>query len=120
MKLIDDVGFDASFSFIYSARPGTPAAFMPDNVDMEIKKQRLKALQQKLLDQANQISRRMVGSTQRILVEGHSRKSDLELAGRTENNRVVNFKGPDSLIGDFVRVEITQAMNNSMKGTLAE
>jgi len=118
MKLIDDVGFDASFSFIYSQRPGTPAAFMPDNVSQETKKQRLRLLQDKLLNQANQISRKMVGSTQRILVEGHSRKSDRELAGRTENNRVVNFVGPDSLIGQFVRVEITQALNNSMKGTL--
>jgi tRNA-2-methylthio-N6-dimethylallyladenosine synthase len=120
MKLIDDIGFDASFSFIYSARPGTPAAFMPENVDMETKKQRLKQLQDKLLGQANQISRRMVGSRQRILVEGYSRKSELELSGRTENNRVVNFVGPDELIGQFVEVEITQALNNSMKGILAD
>ncbi len=120
MKLIDDIGFDASFSFIYSQRPGTPAAFMPDNVSLETKKRRLRLLQEKLLNQANRISRKMVGSTQRILVEGHSRKSDQELAGRTENNRVVNFVGPDSLIGQFARVEITQALNNSMKGTLAE
>jgi len=120
MKLIDDIGFDASFSFIYSQRPGTPAAFMPDDVSMETKKQRLRLLQDKLLDQTNQISRKMVGSTQHILVEGHSRKSDEELAGRTENNRVVNFVGSDSLIGQFARVQITQALNNSMKGTLAE
>ena len=120
MKLIDDIGFDASFSFIYSARPGTPAAFMPDNVEMETKKHRLQQLQEKLLGQANQISRRMVGSRQRILVEGHSRKSELELCGRTENNRVVNFAGPDELIGQFVDVEITQALNNSMKGILAD
>ena len=120
MKLIDDIGFDASFSFIYSPRPGTPAAFMPDNIDLETKKQRLQQLQARLLEQANQISRRMVGSRQRILVEGHSRKSALELAGRTENNRVVNFAGPDELIGQFVDVEITQALNNSMKGILAD
>jgi tRNA-2-methylthio-N6-dimethylallyladenosine synthase len=120
MKLIDDVGFDASFSFIYSQRPGTPAAFMPDNVSLETKKERLRLLQDKLLKQANQISRKMVGSTQRILVEGHSRKSELELSGRTENNRVVNFVGPDSLIGEFARVEITRALNNSLKGTLVE
>ncbi len=120
MKLIDDIGFDASFSFIYSPRPGTPAAFMPDNIDMATKKQRLQQLQTRLLEQANQISRRMVGSRQRILVEGHSRKSELELAGRTENNRVVNFVGPDELIGRFVDVEITQALNNSMKGKLAD
>jgi tRNA-2-methylthio-N6-dimethylallyladenosine synthase len=120
MKLIDDVGFDTSFSFIYSQRPGTPAAFMPDDVTQETKKQRLQQLQTKLLDQANRISRQMVGSKQRILVEGYSRKSDEELAGRTENNRVVNFVGPGSLIGEFARVEITQALNNSLKGTLAE
>ena len=118
MKLIDDVGFDTSFSFIYSARPGTPAAFMPDDVTQDMKKQRLSALQQKLLDQASQISSRMVGTRQRILVEGYSKKSDDELSGRTENNRVVNFVGPDSLIGQFGEVEITQALNNSMKATL--
>ena len=120
MKLIDDVGFDASFSFIYSQRPGTPAAFIPDDVSLETKKQRLQQLQQKLLDQANRISRQMVGSRQRILVEGYSRKSDAELSGRTENNRVVNFVGPNRLIGEFAWVEITQALNNSLKGTLAE
>jgi tRNA-2-methylthio-N6-dimethylallyladenosine synthase len=120
MKLIDDIGFDTSFSFIYSARPGTPAAFMPDDVGIETKKQRLQQLQEKLLNQSNQISRKMVDSNQRILVEGYSRKSDRELAGRTENNRVVNFVGPDSLIGHFARVDITQALNNSLKGTLAE
>jgi len=120
MKLIDDIGFDASFSFIYSPRPGTPASFMPDNIDMETKKQRLQQLQSRLLEQANQISRSMVGSRQRILVEGYSRKSELELSGRTENNRVVNFVGPDELIGQFVDVEITQALNNSMKGKLAD
>ncbi len=120
MKLIEDVGFDFSFSFIYSARPGTPASFMPDEVSMETKKQRLKLLQERLLHQANRISRQMVGSRQRILVEGYSRKSDLELAGRTENNRVVNFVGPDNLIGQFTEVDITQALNNSMKGILAE
>ena len=119
MKLIDDVGFDSSFSFIYSARPGTPAAFMPDNVDMETKKQRLRLLQDRLLEQANRISRDMVGSRQRILVEGYSRKSDRELSGRTENNRVVNFAGPDELIGQFAEVEITRALNNSLKGVLA-
>jgi tRNA-2-methylthio-N6-dimethylallyladenosine synthase len=112
MKLIDDIGFDTSFSFIYSARPGTPAAFMPDDVGIETKKQRLQQLQEKLLNQSNQISRKMVGSNQRILVEGYSRKSDRELAGRTENNRVVNFVGPDSLIGQFARVDITQALNS--------
>ncbi len=119
MKLIEDVGYDTSFSFIYSARPGTPAAFMPDNIDLETKKQRLQRLQQRLLEQANRISRGMVGSRQRILVEGYSRKSEQELSGRTENNRVVNFAGDDALIGGFVDVEITRALNNSLKGKLA-
>lgn len=119
MKLIDDIGFDASFSFIYSPRPGTPAAFMPDDVTLETKKLRLKALQDKLLNQANQISRKMVGSRQTLLVEGYSRKSNAELCGRTENNRVVNFAGPDELIGRFVDVDITRALNNSLKGSLA-
>jgi len=118
MKLIDDVGFDASFSFIYSQRPGTPAAFMPDNVNLETKKQRLRLLQDKLLNQANEISRKMVGSTQRILVEGYSRKSDSELSGRTENNRVVNFEGPIELIGQLIDVEVVQALNNSLRGNL--
>jgi len=119
MKLIGDIGFDSSFSFIYSPRPGTPAAFMPDEVTFETKKQRLKALQEKLLNQANQISRKMVGSRQTLLVEGYSRKSNAELCGRTENNRVVNFSGPDELIGRFVEVDVTQALNNSLKGSLA-
>ena len=119
MKLIEDVGFDMSFSFIYSQRPGTPAAFMPDDVSLETKKLRLQELQTKLLEQASRISKQMVGTTQRVLVEGYSRKSDLEISGRTENNRVVNFVGPSSLIGEFAQVEITQALNNSMKGILA-
>ncbi len=119
MKLIDDVGFDTSFSFIYSARPGTPAAFMPDNVDVETKKARLKRLQQRLLEQAGAIAQAMVGSRQSILVEGYSRKSASELSGRTENNRVVNFEGPAELIGQFAEVEIRQALNNSLKGVLA-
>ncbi len=120
MKLIEDVGFDTSFSFIYSPRPGTPAAFMPDEVTAETKKQRLKRLQDRLAQQAGEIARRMVGGRQRILVEGYSRKSDAELAGRTENNRVVNFAGPPELIGRFVDVEITQALNNSLKGILTD
>lgn len=120
MKLIEDVGFDMSFSFIYSQRPGTPAAFMPDDVSLETKKLRLQELQTKLLEQANRISRKMVGTTQRILVEGYSRKSELEISGRTENNRVVNFVGSRDLVGEFVWVEITQALNNSLKGILAE
>ena len=120
MKLIDDVGFDASFSFIYSQRPGTPAAFIPDDVTQETKKARLKALQEKILQQAHLISEKMVGTTQKILVEGRSKKSEQEMSGRTENNRVVNFKGSGVLIGQFIDVDITQALNNSLKGVIAE
>jgi len=120
MKLITDVGFDTSFSFIYSPRPGTPAAFMPDSISMETKKSRLKTLQDTILNHASEISRRMVGSTQRILVEGVSRKSDNEMQGRTENNRVVNFAGEPSLIGQFLDVEITSALTNSLRGTAVQ
>ncbi len=119
MKLIGDVGFDTSFSFIYSQRPGTPAAFLADNVTQDTKKARLKALQEKILGRAHLVSQNMVGTTQRILVEGKSRKSDQELSGRTENNRVVNFEASDELIGQFVNVGITRAMNNSLKGIIA-
>lgn len=120
MKLIEDIGFDASFSFIYSQRPGTPAAFIPDNLPQETKKIRLKTLQDTISQQASQISRKMVGTTQSILVEGRSRKSDQELTGRTENNRVVNFRAPEALIGHFIDVRITEALNNSMRGVIAE
>jgi len=119
MKLIGDVGFDTSFSFIYSQRPGTPAAFLADNVTQDTKKARLKALQEKILGQAHRVSQNLVGTTQRILVEGKSRKSDQELSGRTENNRVVNFAASDELVGQFVNVGITRAMNNSLKGIIA-
>jgi tRNA-2-methylthio-N6-dimethylallyladenosine synthase len=119
LELIDDVGFDTSFSFIYSPRPGTPAAFIPDEITRDAKKHRLQVLQDRILQQAMQISRKMVGTTQRILVEGFSRKSDAEMSGRTENNRVVNFAGDESLTGQFIDVEITTALNNSLKGTIA-
>ncbi|WP_010323575.1 tRNA (N6-isopentenyl adenosine(37)-C2)-methylthiotransferase MiaB [Marinobacterium stanieri] len=119
MDLIADIGFDASFSFIYSRRPGTPAADLPDNVDEETKKQRLKILQDRITAQAFQISRRMVGTTQRILVNGYSKKDPGQLSGRTENNRVVNFRcdNPD-LIGHFADVRIEQAYTNSLLGEL--
>ena len=91
---------------------------MPDNISDEVKKERLRLLQARLLDQAARISRQMVGTKQRILVEGFSRKSDAELSGRTENNRVVNFGGARELIGEFVNVEITTALNNSLRGDL--
>ncbi|MCP2936291.1 TRAM domain-containing protein, partial [Salmonella enterica subsp. enterica serovar Typhimurium] len=94
MKLIDDVGFDGSFSFIYSARPGTPAADLADDTPQDVKLARLARLQKRIDEQAQAVSQSMVGSVQRILVEGHARKDAAELAGRTDNNRVVNFPGP--------------------------
>jgi tRNA-2-methylthio-N6-dimethylallyladenosine synthase len=120
MKLIDDIGFDTSFSFVYSARPGTPAAELPDDTGEDTKKQRLAALQSRIAQQAGQISRRMVGTTQRILVTGVSKKDPGQLQGRTENNRAVNFPCTDhALIGDFVDVEIREALPNSLRGVLA-
>ncbi|RLA47032.1 MAG: tRNA (N6-isopentenyl adenosine(37)-C2)-methylthiotransferase MiaB, partial [Gammaproteobacteria bacterium] len=119
MKLIEDIGFDTSFSFIYSARPGTPAAELPDDTDEEIKKQRLKVLQARIAAHARKISRRMVGSTQTILVTGVSKKGPGQLQGRTENNRVVNFSTADqALIGQFVTVQIIEALPNSLRGIL--
>ncbi|MGB0203784.1 MAG: tRNA (N6-isopentenyl adenosine(37)-C2)-methylthiotransferase MiaB [Neptuniibacter sp.] len=119
MKLIEDIGFDNSFSFIYSRRPGTPASDLPDNIDEETKKQRLAVLQSRIIQNAQQISRRMVGTTQRILVNGYSKKDPGLLSGRTENNRVVNFRcsNPD-LIGHFADVNIAQAYANSLVGEL--
>ena len=119
MKLIEDVGFDTSFSFIYSARPGTPAADIPDNIDSSIKKKRLKILQDRISQNAFEISRRMAGKTERLLVTGVSKKDPGQLQGRTENNRVVNFSSDDrGLIGQFVHVEITEALPNSLRGRL--
>ncbi|MBB3230435.1 tRNA (N6-isopentenyl adenosine(37)-C2)-methylthiotransferase MiaB [Halomonas stenophila] len=121
MALIGRIGFDVSFSFVYSARPGTPAAALPDETPESVKKQRLAILQERINQQAMQISRRMVGSTQRILVTGFSPKDPGQLSGRTENNRVVNFRAanPTELIGCFVDVEITEALPNSLRGELA-
>ncbi|ANE76557.1 (Dimethylallyl)adenosine tRNA methylthiotransferase MiaB [Dickeya solani] len=118
MKLIADIDFDMSFSFIYSPRPGTPAADMVDDVTEEEKKQRLYILQERINQQAMQYSRRMMGSVQRILVEGTSRKSVMELSGRTENNRVVNFEGTPDMIGKFVDVEIVDVYPNSLRGVV--
>jgi len=121
MKLIEDIGYDHSFSFVYSARPGTPAADLPDSTSEETKKQRLKILQDRILQQAHQISRRMVDSTQRILVTGVSKKDPGQLQGRTENNRVVNFSTSDhGLIGSFVDVRIGEALPNSLRGALIQ
>lgn len=119
MKLIEDIGFDVSFSFIYSARPGTPAAELPDETDAESKKSRLAILQTRINQQAQEISRAMVGSTQRILVLGPSKKDPGQLQGRTENNRVVNFACSDAeLVGRFVDVNIGEALPNSLRGEL--
>ena len=119
MKLIAEIGFDHSFSFIYSARPGTPAAQLDDDTPEAVKKERLQRLQHRILQQASQISRNMVGSTQRILVGGVSKKDPGQLQGRTENNRVVNFSSTNqSLIGSFVDVRITEALPNSLRGEL--
>ena len=118
MQLIRDVNYDLSFSFIYSARPGTPAADLVDATSMDVKKARLAELQQQINQQAQIFSRQMVGTKQRVLVSGVSRKDPSELQGRTENNRVVNFKGEAHLIGDFADVEITQALPNSLRGQL--
>ncbi|NRA41786.1 MAG: tRNA (N6-isopentenyl adenosine(37)-C2)-methylthiotransferase MiaB [Pseudomonadales bacterium] len=116
MKLIAEIGFDTSFSFIYSARPGTPAAELADDTDESVKKQRLAILQDRILQHAQQISRRMVDSEQQILVTGVSKKDPGQLQGRTENNRVVNFSATDhSLIGQFVKVKITEALPNSLR-----
>ena len=118
LRLIDDVGFDHSFSFLYSARPGTPAAQLPDDVPVAVKQERLKLLQDRITDFAARYSREMVGSRQHILVEGPSRKSTEQLAGRTENNRVVNFDGVPGLLGKFVDVRITEALPNSLRAVL--
>ena len=120
LQLIDDIGFDSSFSFIYSARPGTPAAELKDDTDMEVKKQRLQILQGRIAQQASAIAAGMVGSEQRILVTGVSKKDPGQLSGRTENNRVVNFSSSDrDLIGDFATVAIVEALPNSLRGILA-
>ncbi len=116
MKLIEQVGFDHSYSFIYSARPGTPAAAMPDDVPLEVKKRRLATLQQRIAEQAGEISRAMVGTVQRVLVEGPARRDPRQLAGRTENDRVVNFTADRSLIGGFAEIRITEALPNSLRG----
>ncbi len=119
MKLIEEIGFDTSFSFIYSARPGTPASDLQDDTPEDVKKKRLHLLQSRINQQAMEISRRMVGTTQRILITGVSKKDPGQLAGRTENNRVVNFTCLDyNLIGEFATVDIVDALPNSLRGVL--
>jgi tRNA-2-methylthio-N6-dimethylallyladenosine synthase len=119
LKLARDVGFDASFSFLYSPRPGTPATELPDTTSHEKKLSRLQRLQAQLEAQARAISEAMVGSTQRVLVEGFSKKNPLELSGRTGNNRVANFKGDKELMGGFVDLVISAALRHSLRGELA-
>jgi len=119
MKLIHDMDFDTSYSFVYSARPGTPAADLPDDTDEEVKKLRLKILQDRITQQAQAISRRMVGNTERILVTGYSKKDPGQLCGRSENNRVVNFRCDNAdLIGKFADILIEEGLTNSLRGTL--
>ena len=120
MNLIETIGYDQSFSFIYSARPGTPAANLADDVPIEVKQQRLQRLQKRITEMAHKISAEMVGSTQRVLVDRPARKGDTQISGRTENNRVVNFDGAHSLIGQFVNVEITEALPNSLRGMMCQ
>ncbi|MCG5495712.1 tRNA (N6-isopentenyl adenosine(37)-C2)-methylthiotransferase MiaB [Ectothiorhodospira variabilis] len=118
MRLIEDLGFDQSFSFIYSPRPGTPAANLEDSVPLEVKKARLQRLQDRINASARAISEAMVGSVETVLVEGPSRKDPACMAGRTANHRMVNFPGGPELLGRFVPVRITQAMSNSLRGEL--
>lgn len=117
MMLIEEVGFDKSFSFIYSKRPGTIAASLPDDVDQTVKKQRLAVIQDKLNENTEKISRSMIGSIQKVLVEGHSKKGST-LSGRTENMRTTHFQGNEDLIGQIVSVKITEGFANSLQGEL--
>jgi tRNA-2-methylthio-N6-dimethylallyladenosine synthase len=118
LHLVEQADFDHSFSFLYSPRPGTPASSLPDDVGPEEKKHRLAILQRRLEELAQAKSRRMVGSVQRVLVTGASRKNARELAARTDNNRVINFAGEPALVGRFVEVRVTAALPNSLRGEL--
>jgi tRNA-2-methylthio-N6-dimethylallyladenosine synthase len=116
MKLIEDIGFDHSFSFVYSPRPGTPASNFVDDVPIGVKKERLARLQARINEMSRKISDSMVGRVEKVLVERPSKKDPSQLAGRTENNRVVNFNGHSRLIGEFVDVRITESLPNSLRG----
>ena len=120
MRFIEEIGFDLSFSFIYSQRPGTPAAELVDDVHIDVKKQRLERFQHRINEMATTISQNMIGTVQTILVEGPAKKNPLQMQGRTENNRVVNFIGHPRLIGQFVDVLIAEALPNSLRGRLVE
>ena len=119
MALVRELDYDISFSFVYSPRPGTPAASLPDETPPAVKKERLTALQAQLRKQAANHAEAMVGTRQRLLVTSPAKRDPGELAGRTENNRVVNFRGDPSLIGGFADVEITEALPNSLRGRLS-
>lgn len=119
MDLVHEMGFDTSFSFIFSPRPGTPAANLADDTPMDIKKQRLQILQNRLVLNARQYSQALIGTTQRILVTGKSKKHHGQLSGRTECNRVVNFNGEETLIGTFVNIAIEEALPNSLRGVIS-
>ncbi|HET7833687.1 MAG TPA: TRAM domain-containing protein, partial [Gallionella sp.] len=118
MKLIDDVCFDVSFSFLFSPRPGTPAAELSDDTAPEVKSTRLYRLQARIDELEQEVNQAMLGTTQRVLVESVSKKDALELAGRTDNNRVVNFRGSPGMIGRFVEVKITQVVRHTLRGEL--
>ena len=122
MKLIDEVGFDASFSFLYRSRPGRPAAELHDDTPHEVRLERLTRLQKRIDELAQDVSQAMVGTVQRVLIEGLSRKDENELAGRTDNNRIVNFSGGSSnssrLIHQFIDVRITSALPHSLRGEI--
>lgn len=120
MDLVHEMGFDTSFSFIYSPRPGTPAANLQDDTPLEIKKQRLQVLQHRILLNASRYSQAMIGTIQKILVTGNSKRDSNQLTGRTECNRVVNFEGPNELIGQFIDLQITEALPNSLRGRVTE
>ena len=116
MSLVDEVGFDGSYSFMYSPRPGTPAAGLPEHVPLNIKKERLSRLQTKLSQNASRYSQLMVGGEFDVLVEGISKKDPSKLSGRTNNNKVVNFEGQERLIGHTIKIQVTEALPNSLRG----
>jgi tRNA-2-methylthio-N6-dimethylallyladenosine synthase len=120
LDLIDEVGFDQSFSFVYSPRPGTPASVLGDSISFEEKNERLRILQEKISLNAKKISQSMIGTKQKVLIENASKRSSLEVTGRTLNNKWVNFSGPQSLIGNIVEVEVTSALSNSLRGRLVD
>jgi tRNA-2-methylthio-N6-dimethylallyladenosine synthase len=119
LRLVEEVGFDDSFCFVYSRRPGTPAAEIPDDTPADVKLARLARLQERITAHAGRISEGMVGTSQRILVEGASRRNATELSGRTANNRMVSFPGAPGLAGRFVDVTITAALAHSLRGEVS-